>query len=199
MYGPPGLEGRSPRNSSRHGLLTAFPLESWLPGSAARIVARLRTRAVQVPGKSKPNRAAPSGTRLGLETESRIGSDFKLPEYSSTRTALLRTSALLEILMRVPGPWFQVPFSFSNYLFCLLCKLFWTRGWSAGRTVVFSGARAGLCCFLAHHTVSNAPRKSVSEKFYLHHEQSEEYPLSSKHLAHYIPSSFILIVFIVYQ
>ena len=89
---PPGLEGRNPRNPSRHGLSTAFPLESWTPGSAARIVPRLRI------------------------------------------------SALLEILMRVPGSWFQVPFSFSNYLFCLLCKLLWTRGWSAGRTVLFSGA-----------------------------------------------------------
>ena len=36
-----------------------------------------------------PSRSVLSGTWLGSETESRIGSDFKLPEYSSTRTALL--------------------------------------------------------------------------------------------------------------
>ena len=48
-------------------------------------------------------------------------------------------------------PDFKCRFSFSNYLFCLLCKLFWSRGWSAGRSVVLSGARAGLWCFLARH------------------------------------------------
>ena len=43
-----------------------------------------------------PSRSVLSGTWLGSETESRIGSVFKLPEYSSTRTALLHTAQCAE-------------------------------------------------------------------------------------------------------
>ena len=117
---------------------------------------------------------------------------FRIHIYSVIVIHGQHLSALSEILRRATSLVSSIVFSFSNYLFCLLCKLFWIRGLRAGRTVMLS------CC---------VPRKSVGEKFDLHHEQSEDYPPSSRHLAYYISSAFILditslaylYVFIVYQ